>query len=461
MVGYPLNLAEKCWALEMRTPEAIDAMFKRVKELEEKSKRDDKWADDAMKDILRYADGEEKANKKVKELEKKIKEMEERDQLALKLSMEQNERFMDELEAKEKEIEEQKRKKKVWKRSRSDLVSLWEPITDKIMEICFPSYSTYGFAEDYDGSECPTITHETISEFMEKVDKWEEDSEDKIVDFKDFAMEVHNLYYNTNYDDEDIATSFDLRSIVFELNEEIREHRWMMGKLEELGGVYDEIGDMDDVGDYIKTLTDKIKEMERRDQLALKLSMEQNERFMDDLEAKDKEIETLTKKNERLSKNIENARPLMKEVCKWSGSENAMEQLDRDIGVDRCVIIEYMEHLERASSIYEDYNNGEIMDYENWVEKVNDEGDYICEHSDWVIKSRVFDLVCAMMFDYDPKARPRHQIAPPSPVLIAYGDSETRSLYYDEVGDEYWGKIRVFLNKMYRGANIASYNGRR
>ena len=234
-----------------------------------------------------------------------------------------------------------------------------------------------------------------------------------------------------------------------------------MGKLEELGGVYDEIGDMDDVGDYIKTLTDKIKEMERRDQLALKLSMEQNERFMDDLEAKDKEIETLTKKNERLSKNIENARPLMKEVCKWSGSENAMEQLDRDIGVDRCVIIEYMEHLERASSIYEDYNNGEIMDYENWVEKVNDEGDYICDHSDWVIKSRVFDLVCAMMFDYDPKARPRHQIAPPSPVLIAYGDSETRSLYYDEVGDEYWGKIRVFLNKMYRGANIASYNGRR
>jgi len=136
------------------------------------------------------------------------------------------------------------------------------------------------------------------------------------------------------------------------------------------------------------------------------------------------------------------------------------EQLDRDIGIDRKYIIEYMEETEKAESVYEDYCNGDIMDWENWVESVNYEGKMVIDTSDWQIKSRVFDLATAMMFDYEPKNRPRHQIAWRVGWRFADGDSEIRSLYGDEVGDEYWEKIRVFLNKMYRDANIGSYNGR-
>lgn len=75
--SYPLNLSEKCWALGLRTPEAIQKLY-------DDDKLMDKWSKDAMKDILRYADGEDEAKKEVEKLEKQVAELEYKNGLLVK-----------------------------------------------------------------------------------------------------------------------------------------------------------------------------------------------------------------------------------------------------------------------------------------------------------------------------------------------------------------------------------------
>ena len=66
--SYPLNLSEKCWALGLRTPEAIQKLY-------DDDKRMDKWSKDAMSDILRYAGGEDDAKKEVEKLKAENKQL--------------------------------------------------------------------------------------------------------------------------------------------------------------------------------------------------------------------------------------------------------------------------------------------------------------------------------------------------------------------------------------------------
>ena len=75
--SYPLNLSEKCWALGLRTPEAIQKLY-------DDDKLMDKWSKDAMSDILRYAGGEDEAKKKIVELEKQVAELEYKNGLLVK-----------------------------------------------------------------------------------------------------------------------------------------------------------------------------------------------------------------------------------------------------------------------------------------------------------------------------------------------------------------------------------------
>lgn len=72
---YPLNLSEKCWALGLRTPEAIQELADKSKELEKQvaELKDtieglDRWQVSAMKDIHRYAKGEDDAKKEIERL---------------------------------------------------------------------------------------------------------------------------------------------------------------------------------------------------------------------------------------------------------------------------------------------------------------------------------------------------------------------------------------------------------